>query len=43
MRGTAVATTTQVDDTRTSSDKPEADKADGKSGAKPKAGHATPV
>lgn len=43
MRSTAVATTTQVDDTPTGSDKPESDKADGKSGAKLKAGHATPV
>ncbi len=43
MRSAAAATTTQVEDIPTGSNKPDADKADGKSGAKPRAGHATPV
>jgi len=43
MRSAAAATTTQVEGTPTGSDKPEMDKADGKSSAKTRAGHATPV
>lgn len=43
MRCAAAATTPQIDGTSTDSDKPETDKAGGKSGAKPKTGHATPV
>jgi hypothetical protein len=43
MRSAAAATTTEVGDTPVGSGKPETDKADGKAGAKPRVGRATPV
>lgn len=43
MRGAAAATTAQVDAATKAADQPEAEKTQGKAGAKPGAGHATPV
>ena len=43
MRGAAAATTAQADAATRAADQPEAEKAQGKTAAKPRAGHTTPV